>query len=175
VAKPHVDAAVDVRVEAAPIQAAPHVDADVGASFDDLPDAGPEDLEVRGKHLLEAIAENDAALAADIVMPREAWMAARDAQDPATLYDVKFKTTFAAQIARAHRHEKGMDHAAFVSFDLGANPVRVPPKKHEWTEPLWRVSRSTLTFTIDGRVHRIDVAEMIAWRGHWYVAHLHER
>jgi hypothetical protein len=171
------DAAVSLDAHAiveASVSAA-HVDADVSASFDDLPDAGPADLDLRGKHLLEAIAQNDAALAADIILPREAWMAVRDAQDPGGLYDVKFKTSFASQIARANRHEKGVDHAVFVSFELGPNPVRVTPKKHEWKEALWHVSRSTLTFTIDGRVHRIEIAEMIAWRGNWYVSHLHDR
>jgi hypothetical protein len=143
-------------------------------SFDDLPDAGPADLDVRAKHLLEAIAQNDASLAADIVLPREAYMTARDTQDPGSLYESKFKTGFATHVARAHRHERGVERAVFVSFELGANPSRVTPKKHEWKEALWHATRSTLTFTIDGRVHRIEVAEMIAWRGNWYVSHLHD-
>ncbi len=141
------------------------------ASFDDFPDAG-SDLDLRARHLLEAIAQNDASLAADIVLPREAFIAARDAQDPATLYDGKFKNTFAAHIARIHRHEKGIEQAVFVSFSLGQNPQRAVPRKHDWKEPVWRATRSTLTFTIDGRVRRIEIPEMIAWRGNWYVAHL---
>jgi hypothetical protein len=163
-----IDAAhVDVTADAAP-------DANATASFDDLPDAGSADLDVRAKHLLEAIAQNDASLAADIVLPRDAYMAARDAQDPGSLYESKFKTGFATHVARVHRHEHGIDRAVFVSFDLGQIPSRVTPKKHEWKEPLWHTTRSTLTFTIDGRVHRIEVAEMIAWRGNWYVSHLRE-
>jgi hypothetical protein len=157
-------AKVDAQIDAAPVT----------ASFDDLPDAGPADLDSRAKHLLEAIIQNDAALAADIVLPRDAWIAARDAQDPGGLYESKFKTGFATHVGRIHRHEKGIEHAVFVSFDLGQNPSRVTPKKHEWKEALWHTTRSTLTFTIDGRVHRIDVAEMIAWRGNWYVAHLRD-
>ncbi len=150
------------------------IDAAPNTSFDDLPDAGQADLDSRAKHLLEAIAQNDAALAADIVLPREAYISARDAQDPGGLYDSKFKTGFATHVSRAHRHEHGMDGAVFVSFELGANPSRVTPKKHEWKEPLWHATRSTLTFTIEGRVHRIEVAEMIAWRGNWYLSRLHE-
>jgi hypothetical protein len=149
------------------------VDANVAASFEDLPDAGATgDLETRARHLLEAIAQNDASLAADIVLPREAFIAARDAQDPATLYDGKFKNVFAAQLARIRRHEKGIDQAVFVSFTLGQNPERAIPRRHDWKEAVWRVARSTLTFTIDGRVQRIEIGEMIAWRGNWYVAHL---
>jgi hypothetical protein len=144
----------------------------VQTSFDDLPDAGPADLDARGKHLLEAISANDPALAADIVMPREAYIAARDTADPGGLYDTKFKSTFASHLAHIHRREHGVDHAIFVSFDL-QNPSRVPPKKHDWKEPLWRAARCTLTFTIDGRVRRLEIGEMVAWRGNWYVARLH--
>jgi hypothetical protein len=169
-AKPDAQSAVkDAAPDSPP---PPAIDAAAAAaSFDDLPDAGT-DLDLRAKHLLEAIAQNDASLAADIVLPREAFIAARDAQDPATLYDGKFKNLFAAHIARIHRHEKGIEQAVFVSFALGQNPQRVVPRKHDWKEPVWRAQHSTLTFTIDGRVHRIEIAEMIAWRGNWYVAHL---
>lgn len=167
-AKPDAQVLKDAATDAPPpvIDAAPPA-----ASFDDFPDAG-SDLDTRAKHLLEAIAQNDASLAADIVLPREAFIAARDAQDPATLYDGKFKNTFAAHIARIHRHEKGIEQAVFVSFTLGQNPQRAVPRKHDWKESVWRATRSTLTFTIDGRVHRIEITEMIAWRGNWYVAHL---
>jgi hypothetical protein len=173
-AQSHTDAA-------APKDAAPKSDATVvtvdaaaaaGSSFEDFPDAGPRDLDTRAKHLLEAIAQNDASLAADIVLPREAYVAARDAQDPGALYESKFKSSLASHIARIHRHEKGIENAVFVSFELGQSTSRVVPHKHEWKEPLWHATRSMLTYTIDGRVRRIEIAEMIAWRGNWYVAKL---
>jgi hypothetical protein len=149
------------------------IDANTAASFDDFPDGGSADLDLRAKHLLEAIASNDPSLGADIVLPREAYISARDAQDAAALYDSKFRTSITNHIARAHRHERGMENATFVSFDLGHDAARTPARHHEWNQPLWRATRSTLTYTIDGRVHRFEIAEMIAWRGHWYVARLH--
>ena len=170
-----------VRIDASPSKdAAPIKDAAMEAeagpppqaSFDDFPDGGPADLDVRGKHLLEAIAQNDPSLAADIMMPREAYIAARDADDPAALYESKFKTSIATHISRIHKKEKGVDDAVYVSFDIGQGTSRVVPKKHEWKEPLWHATRSTLTFTIEGRVHRVEIAEMVAWRGNWYVAKL---
>ena len=150
--------------------------AEAGAetSFDALPDGGAPDFELRGKHLLQAISENDLSLAADIVLPREAYVAARDSSDPGAQYESKFKPSLSAQIARIRRHEKGIDRAVFVSLDLGGAPVRAEPHKREWKAPVWRIGRSKLTFTIDGRVRRIDVAEMIAWRGNWYVTRLRE-
>ncbi len=160
------DAKIDASISASPAQ-------DAAASFEDFPDASSNDLDTRARHLLEAICQNDPTLAADIVLPREAFIAARDTQDPAALYDGKFKNTFAAQLAHVHRREKGIEQAVFVSFTLGQNPQRAVPKRHDWKESVWRVPHSTLTFTVDGLVRRIDIAEMIAWRGNWYVAHLH--
>jgi hypothetical protein len=169
-----------VRVDAgAPKDAAPIKDATIEAeaaapqaSFEDFPDGGTADLDVRGKHLLEAIEQNDPSLAADIIIPREAYLAARDVQDPAALYESKLKTSIAAHIAHIHKKEKGIENAVYVSFDIGQSTSRVVPKKHEWKEPLWHATRSTLTFTIEGRVHRVEIAEMIAWRGNWYIAKL---
>jgi hypothetical protein len=155
---------------------------DASADFSDRPvsasqsaglDAAPSDLDARAKHLLEAIAQDDASLAADIVLPRQAYMLARDAQDPAEAYESKLKGTFGSQISRAHRHEHGMERAVFVSFEVGTE-ARVAPKRHEWKEPVWHATRNMLTFTIDGRVQRIEIAEMIAWRGNWYVSRIHE-
>jgi hypothetical protein len=34
---------------------------------------------------------------------------------------------------------------------------------------LWRVRHSRLNFTIDGKASRIDLAELMSWRGAWYV------
>ena len=166
-ATPAKDAASKADASARVVDAAP-----AQSSFDELPDAGPGDLDKRAKHLLEAIAQNDLSLAADIILPREAYLAARDAQDPAALYESKFKSGLANHVARIRRHEKGIENAVFVSFELGKDTSRVEPHKHEWNQPLWRATRSTLTYTIDGRVRRVEIAEMVAWRGSWYVAKL---
>jgi hypothetical protein len=168
------DAAADAANDGATPEASVPAEAGAGTSFDDLPDAGPADLELRGKHLLQAISENDLSLAADIVLPREAYVTARDAQDPGGGYEPRFKAALSSQIARIRRREKGVDRAVFVSLDLGGAPARVEPRKREWKAPVWRVAHSKLTFTVDGRVRRVDVAEMIAWRGNWYVTKLRE-
>jgi hypothetical protein len=50
--------------------------------------------------------------------------------------------------------------------------VQIVPKKHGWKKPLWRVKHSKLTFVIEGKTHRVDIGEMVAWRGAWYVTRL---
>jgi hypothetical protein len=156
--------------------APPHkVEAGPDTSFDALPDAGVADLQLRGKHLLQAIAENDASLAADILIPRAAFVSARDVQgDPGAVFESKLQPSLSNQIARIRRHEKGIDGAVFVSFDLGGAPTKVEPHRHEWKIPVWTIRHSKLTFTVDGRVRRVEIAEMIAWRGNWYVSRIRE-
>jgi len=169
------DAAPSASEAAAPAPNAPKLDdASADTSFDAVPDGGAADLQTRGKHLLQAIAENDPSLAADILVPREAFVAARDVEDPGGVYESKLQPSFQSQIARIRRHEKGIDGAVFVSFDLGGPPVKEEPHRHEWKRPVWMIRHSKLTFTIDGRVRRVDVAEMVAWRGNWYVMRMHE-
>jgi hypothetical protein len=65
-----------------------------------------------------------------------------------------------------------MENAHFVSFELGHAVIQVTPKKRDWKRPLWRVQRSKITFTLDGRTQRIEIAEMTSWRGNWYVTKL---
>ena len=75
-------------------------------------------------------------------------------------------------IERTHKRTKGIAHAKFVSFELGHAMQQVPPKKKDFKKPLWRVKHSKLTFMIDGKTRHLDVAEMTAWRGNWYVTRL---
>ena len=59
-----------------------------------------------------------------------------------------------------------------MSFELGHSVVQITPKKRDFKKPLWRVKHSKLTFTIDGKTRHLDIAEMTAWRGAWYVTRL---
>jgi hypothetical protein len=147
--------------------------ADAGLADDAMPEATSADLTNRARHLLEAIAKSSPDLALDMLFPREGYIGARDAQDPGKLWDVKLKPAYEAQVKRAAKRTKGLDRAVFVSFELGKSISRIVPKKKEWKTPLWRVKRSSITFTIDGKAHRMEIAELVAWRGNWYLAKLH--
>jgi hypothetical protein len=146
--------------------------ADAGITDDAMPEASSADLTNRARHLLEAIAKTSPDLALDMLFPREGYIGARDAQDPGKLWDVKLKPAYETQVKRAAKRTKGIERAVFVSFELGKSISRIVPKKKEWKTPLWRVKRSSITFTIDGKAHRMEIAEMVAWRGNWYLAKL---
>ena len=111
-------------------------------------------------------------LATDMLFPRDGYSIARDDKDPAKAWDIKLKPTYERAIGRLNKRSKGVDRAVFVSLDLGRQIVRMSPKKKAWKEALWRVKHSSLSFTIDGRAQKIDIAEMVAYRGNWYVTQL---
>ena len=56
--------------------------------------------------------------------------------------------------------------------ELGRSIVQITPKNKDFKKPLWRVKHSKLTFMIDGKERHLDIAEMTAWRGAWYVTRL---
>ena len=155
----------------------PRAHGDAGSVAEDvaMPSTSPqstEELTIRMRHLLEAIAQNNSDLASDALFPRDAYIAAKDGPDPQKLWEKKIAGNFRHQLERTHKHTKGIDHARFVSFELGHQIVQLTPKKKDFKKPLWRVKHSKLTFTIDGKTKHVDVAEMTAWRGAWYVTRL---
>jgi hypothetical protein len=145
---------------------------DAATGDDALPPSTGAELTLRAKHLLEAIIKDDPGLATDMVFPRDAYVASRDAPDPGKQWDTKVITLFQKQIHALHRKTKGIDRAEFLTFDLGEPVVQAVPKKHELKRSLWRVRRSRLTYTIEGKAQHFDVAEMVSWRGAWYVTKL---
>jgi len=146
--------------------------ADSGVDDLALPPAASEELLGRMRHLLEAIAQNNADLAGDVVFPRDAYVASRDSVDPQKAWDKRVSGLFRRSVERTHKRTKGVENAKFVGFELGRAVTQLTPKKHDFKKPLWRVKHSKLTFTIEGKVRHLDIAELTAWRGAWYVTRL---
>jgi hypothetical protein len=124
------------------------------------------------KHLLEAVAQNNADLAGDVLFPRDAYSATKDLPDPAKAWEKRVQGTFKRHVNVTHKRVKGIEGAKFVSFELGHAIAQVTPRRQGFKKPLWRVKHSKLTFTLDGKTRHLDVSEMVAWRGNWYVTQL---
>ncbi|HVH44663.1 MAG TPA: hypothetical protein VM925_20055 [Labilithrix sp.] len=137
-----------------------------------MPASSGEDLQTRMRHLLEAIAQNNPDLAGDALFPRDAYVGARDAADPQKAWEKKVSLPFRRSVERSNKRMKGISQAKFVSFELGHSIVQLTPKKKDFKKPLWRVKHSKLTFMIDGKTRHLDIVEMTAWRGAWYVTRL---
>ncbi len=137
-----------------------------------LPASASDELTARAKHLLEAVAHDNADLATDILFPRDAYIAARDGDDPGKVWDAKVISAFRRHVHLMHKRTKGVEKAQFVSFEIGRSVIQTTPKRRDWKRPLWKVKRSRLTFTVDGRTQRLEIAEVMGWRGAWYITRL---
>lgn len=137
-----------------------------------MPASTGDDLQTRMRHLLEAISQNNPDLATDALFPRDGYIASRDTADPQKAWEKRVSGAFRRSVERTHKRTKGVPHAKFVAFELGHSVAQLTPKKKDFKKPLWRVKHSKLTFSIDGKMRHLDIAEMTAWRGAWYVTRL---
>jgi hypothetical protein len=145
---------------------------EAGPADDALPPAQTDELAARARHLLEAIAKDDSTLSADIVFPRDGWLATRDSPDGGKEWEKRVSAPFRRALHVLSRRRKNLDQARFVSLELGSTVAQETVRRHGWTKPLWTVRGSRLTFVIDGRTATLPVREMTAWRGAWYVTRL---
>ena len=160
------DGAVETR------EAGADAGADAALADDAIPPTSSEELNLRAKHLLEAIAQNNGDLASDFLFPRDGWFATRDAVDPGKDWEKRVAHPFQRALrAQSHRHPD-LARAQFASLELGHSMTQATPKRHSWQKPLWIVSGSRLTFVVDGRTRTLPVRELVAWRGAWYVTRL---
>jgi hypothetical protein len=146
---------------------------DAAPPSDDLiPATSSDELTLRARHLLEAVAKDDPDLAADIVFPRDGWLATRDAVDPGKDWDKHVDGPFRKSVHGFARRHDGLQGAHFVSLELGHAVVQATPRHHGFKKPLWTVHGSRLTYVVDGHTRVLPVREMTAWRGAWYVTRL---
>lgn len=136
------------------------------------PPPSSPDLDRRMRHLVEAIAQDDARLAQDVLLPREAYIALRDVTDPARAFDTKLAAAFKAQVHRQHKKTHGIEAASFTRFELGSQLTKAPAKRRDMKRGTWRARHARLTYSVNGKPHHVDVRELVAWRGNWYVLRL---
>ncbi len=145
--------------------------AEAGPDDTTIPPTSSDELNARARHLLEAIAAGNSELASDMLFPRDGYVAARDTSDATKLWDKKVSLPFKKHVGSLHKR-KGIDRAQFVGIELGHSVSQITPKKRDWKKPLWRVKGSHLAYIVDGKTIKIPIAEMIAWRGAWYVTRM---
>lgn len=169
-------ALVDAGDASAPAgDAGPRTDDDAGSAEaieEALPSSIAQDLSDRSKHLVEAIAQDDPSLAQDFVFPRDAYASSHDRSDASSQWDKHVQGAFARDIHTLHKRIKDSSHATFLSFELGHEVQQLQPKPKEFNRPLWRARHSKITLSVGGKTERIDVVEMIGWKGAWYVSKL---
>ena len=158
------DAAEAGRVAASIVEAGPPDDA--------MPPTFSDELSELARHLLDAIGKDQADLATDILFPRDAWLAARDAVDLGKDWEAHAAAPFRKAVHGLSRHHHDLDRAQFASLEVGHAVAQATPRRHGWKKTLWVVHGSRLSFVVDGRTHTLPIREMTAWRGAWYVTRL---
>jgi hypothetical protein len=145
---------------------------EAGPPDDAIPPSSSDELTVRARHLLEAIDKDQADLANDILFPRDAWLALRDAEDLGKDWDTHVATPFRKGVHALSRHHHDLGRAQFASLEVGHAVAQATTRRHGWKKALWVVHGSRLSFVVDGRTHTLPIREMTAWRGAWYVTRL---
>jgi hypothetical protein len=145
---------------------------DAAPADDAIPAATSDELSVRARHLLEAIAKDNSDLGSDMLFPRDGWLATRDAADPGKDWDRRVAGPFRRSVHMLSRRHADLDRAQQVTLEIGHTVVQVTPRRHSWKKPLWTVRGSRLTYVVDGHTRTLSIHEMTAWRGAWYVTRL---
>jgi hypothetical protein len=154
---------------------------DAAAAVQDKPDPTPErfvsdELTARSRHLFEALVVDNPTLARDVLYPRDAFIRHRDVKDPGRTWDRKVDAPFAKQLHAAHkqllRKYRSLEHATFVRLELGSSMEQSAPREREWRVTTHHIFRSKLWFKVGDKVTHLDVHELVAYRGSWYVMRL---
>lgn len=164
--------ATDGGAEAGETSAPPPPPAVTAPPIDLTPPPNDADLAARAKHLLEAITQDNADLARDILLPRDAYLKNRDVKDPGKTWEIKVYNPFQKSVHRAHKRHPNLGRAIFVSVELGHDASTVSARPKEWKYDVWRVSRSRIVYSLDGNVLHLELGELTSFRGAWYVTHL---
>src|SRR6185436_10924076 len=90
------------------------------------------DLEERAAHLIDALVQNDPALADDFFFPKAPFIPLKDVADPGRYFD-QLLATYHRDIRSLRAERKDWAEVSFVSFELGTPPTWVAPGK-EWNK-----------------------------------------
>jgi hypothetical protein len=170
ISAPTATAPVEETVEAPPLFGE---DGELLPQTEDEPSVASKLFERRVRSLFEAIAKNEPELARDFFFPRAAYEKVKAIKNPGRDWEARLWKLFVRDVG--HYHAKIGDRATFVR-------IEVPMDKAEWMKPhregnaigYHRVKRAQLVYRDgDGTERSLEITSMIAWRGEWYVVHLH--
>ena len=68
--------------------------------------------------------------------------------------------------------KKNAKSAVFTGVKVPDTAAWIKPGVEYNVGPYWRVFKTQMNFTVDGKNVQIPIESMISWRGQWYVVHL---
>ncbi|MBU3700721.1 MAG: hypothetical protein FGM58_01565 [Acidimicrobiia bacterium] len=140
---------------------------------DEKPAGSGATFDARMKLLADAIIANDPDLALTTFFPLAAYKQIKAINDPASDWQGRLVGAFRTDVAKANAQLGPNARAAkFLGVRVPDTAVWVTPGQEYNKGPYWRVFKSQMDFSVDGRTVSVPIESMISWRGQWYVVHL---
>ncbi|MGB0680344.1 MAG: hypothetical protein ACPGUV_11840, partial [Polyangiales bacterium] len=125
----------------------------------------------RAKRLLQAVIEDDPALAQDLFFPREAFAHVKAMAKPDRYWQRLF-ARFEADIHTLHTSLPGLTDATFVRVEPARRMRWMPPGSEGNRLPYWAARHGKLWYQSQGKERSFELRVMITWGKHWYIIHL---
>ena len=140
---------------------------------DEKPSGTGPAFEARMATLADAIIHNTPDTAISTFFPVSAYKQTKKNTDPAADWKNRLIANFRVDVADANKKlGPNAKNAVFTGATVPNTAVWVKPGEEYNVGPYWRVFKTQLNFTVDGRNVQIPIESMISWRGQWYVVHL---
>lgn len=140
---------------------------------DEKPTGSGAVFDARMGLLADAIIANDPDRALSTFFPLEAYKQIKAIPDPASDWRNRLIGAFRTDVTKANAQLGPNARAArFLGVRVPDTAVWVTPGQEYNKGPYWRVFKSQMDFSVDGRTVSIPIESMISWRGQWYVVHL---
>jgi hypothetical protein len=133
----------------------------------------PGDIEVRASALFAAIVSGDPAGAADLFLPREAFVRIKAASDPNAIYD-RLLRAYHADIRALHAATPDLPRAEYLRVEFSRRRGFVAPGQEANRIAYWAQRHNALVYRVGTEERRIELRVLIAWEGRWYLTHLSE-
>ncbi len=140
---------------------------------DEKPSGTGAEFEARMKTLANAIINNTPDSAISTFFPISAYKQTKKNTDPAADWKNRLIANFKVDVADANKKlGANAKNAVFTGVTVPNTAVWVKAGEEYNVGPYWRVFKTQMNFTVDGKNVQIPIESMISWRGQWYVVHL---
>jgi len=140
---------------------------------DEKPSGTGAEFDARMQTLANAIINNTPNSAISTFFPVSAYKQTKKNTDPAADWKNRLIANFKVDVADANKKlGANAKNAVFTGVTVPNTAVWVKPGEEYNVGPYWRVFKTQMNFTVDGKNVQIPIESMISWRGQWYVVHL---
>jgi hypothetical protein len=124
-----------------------------------------------------AIVKDDPSIALEpVFFPKAAYAAVKDIERPEADWKARLAKAFERDVHRHHDRLGDRPEACrWLGVEIDESRVKIMARGKEGNKlPYHRVTRSSIRFAdADGQEKRLELTSLIAWRGEWFVVHLH--